>query len=68
MYTHRAQACERACAIARVIKCSIARVIKETLIYGRIIFTFAVNILQVASSSMGYVLFMFMHRAHACAM
>jgi hypothetical protein len=31
-------------------------------IHGRILFIFAVNILQVTSSSMGYVLFMFMHR------
>jgi hypothetical protein len=33
-----------------------ARVIKRPLIYGRFLLTFAVNILQVTSSSMGYVL------------
>jgi hypothetical protein len=56
IFTHRAHACERACARARVIK--------RSLIYGRILFKFALNILHVTSSSMGYVLFMFTHRAH----
>ena len=40
--------------------------IKRSLIYGQILFKFALNILHVISSSMGYVLFMFTHRAHAC--
>jgi hypothetical protein len=35
-----------------------ARVIKRSLIYGRILFKFAVNILQITTCSMGYVLFM----------
>jgi hypothetical protein len=50
--------CKRASASACVIT--------HSLIYGRILFKFAVNILQVTSSSMGNVLFMFTHRAHAC--
>jgi hypothetical protein len=58
MFTHRTHACERPCARARVIK--------RSLIYGRILFKFAVNILQITSSSMDYVLSMFTHRAHAC--
>jgi hypothetical protein len=59
MFTHRAHACERACARERVIK--------RSLIYGRILVKFAVNILQVTSSSMGYVRLIFTHRARACA-
>jgi hypothetical protein len=46
----------RACASARVINCS--------LIYGRFLFKFAINILQITTSSHGYVLFMITHRAH----
>jgi hypothetical protein len=49
MFTHRAHACERACA---------ERVVKHSLIYGLTLFQFAVNILQITTSSMGYVLFM----------
>jgi hypothetical protein len=56
--THRAHACERACATERVVK--------HSLIYGPTLFKFAVNILNVTSSSMGNVLFMITHRAHAC--
>ena len=58
MFTHRAHACERACATERVVK--------HSLIYGPTLFKFAVNILQITTSSMGYVLFMITHRAHAC--
>jgi hypothetical protein len=54
MFTHRGHACVSAC----VINCS--------LIYGRFLFKFAVNILQITTSSKCYVLFMFTHRAHAC--
>jgi hypothetical protein len=50
IFTHRTHACKCACARARVIK--------RSLIYGRILFKFALNILHVTSSSMGYVLFM----------
>jgi hypothetical protein len=53
-FTHRAHACEHACARACVIK--------HSLIYGPTLFKFAVNILQITISSMGYVLFMFTHR------
>jgi hypothetical protein len=56
--THRVYACKRASASVCVIT--------HSLIYGRIFFKFAVNILQVTSSSMGNVLFMFTHRAHTC--
>jgi hypothetical protein len=52
VFTYRGHVCERACASERVIKCS--------LIYGRFLFTFAVNILQITKSSM------FTHRAPAC--
>jgi hypothetical protein len=46
---------------------SSARVINCSLIYGRILFKCAVNILlHITTSSKGYVLFMFPHRAHAC--
>jgi hypothetical protein len=48
--------CERACARACVIK--------HSLNYEPILLTFAVNILQLTTSSKGYVLFMFTH--HAC--
>jgi hypothetical protein len=47
----------RASARARVIKC--------LLIYGRILFKFAKNILQVTSSSMGYVLLTHTHAPRA---
>jgi hypothetical protein len=49
MVTHRVYACKRASGSACVIT--------HSLIYGRILFKFAVNILQVTSISMGYVLF-----------
>jgi hypothetical protein len=58
MFTHRAHACEHACATERVVK--------HSLIYGPTLFKFAVNILQITTSSMGYVLFMITHHAHAC--
>jgi hypothetical protein len=58
MFTHRAHACERACATERVVK--------HSLIYVPTLFTFAVNILQITTSSMGYVLFMITHSSHAC--
>jgi hypothetical protein len=46
-----------------------AHACKRSLAYGRILFKFAVNILQVTSISMGCVLFMFTHRVfeRACA-
>jgi hypothetical protein len=53
MFKHRGHAHERACANARVINCS--------LIYGRDLFKFAVNMLQITTSSKGNVLFMFSH-------
>jgi hypothetical protein len=56
MFTHRGHTHECACASAHVIKGS--------LIYGRFLLTFAVNILQLTTSSKGYVLFMFTN--HAC--
>jgi hypothetical protein len=56
MFTHRAHACECACARACVIK--------HSLNYEPILLKFAVNILQLTASSKGYVLFMFTH--HAC--
>jgi hypothetical protein len=52
--------------IQRRTYCVRARVIKRSPIYGRILFLFAVNILHITTSSMGYVLFIFTHRAHAC--
>jgi hypothetical protein len=55
MFTHRGHTHERACASAHVITCS--------LIYGRFLLKFAVNILQLTTSSKGYVLFMFTHHA-----
>jgi hypothetical protein len=58
MFTHRAHSCERACARARVIKSSI--------IFGRILIKFAVNILHITTSSTGCVLLMFTNRVHAC--
>jgi hypothetical protein len=58
IFTHRGHTRERACATARVINCS--------LIYGRVLFKFGVNILHLTTSSKGYVLFMFTHHAHAC--
>jgi hypothetical protein len=58
IFTHRAHACERACATERVVK--------HSLIYGPTLFKFAANILQITTSNMGYVMFMITHRAHAC--
>jgi hypothetical protein len=54
----RASVCDRACATERVVK--------HSLIYGPTLFKFSVNILQITTSSMGYVLFMITHRMHAC--
>jgi hypothetical protein len=56
MFTHSGHTRERTCTSARVINCS--------LIYGRFLFKFGVNILHITTSK-GYVLFMFTHRAHA---
>jgi hypothetical protein len=39
---------------------------RHRLIYGRILFKFAVNTLHITTRSMGYVRFMFTYRAHAC--
>jgi hypothetical protein len=58
MFTHRAHACERACARACMIKYS--------LIYGPIHLKYAVNILKITTKRMGYLLFMFTHCAHTC--
>jgi hypothetical protein len=58
MLTHRGRARAYACAIARVINCS--------LIYVRFLFKFGVNILHITTTRKRYVLFMFAHRAHAC--
>jgi hypothetical protein len=54
------------CSCSRTARtlCVRACVIKHSLIYGPLLFKFAVNILQITTSSMGYVLFMFTHRAH----
>jgi hypothetical protein len=52
-----AHAYERACATERVVK--------HSLIYGPTLFKFAVNILQITTRSIGYVLFMITHCAHA---
>jgi hypothetical protein len=41
MFTHRSHVCERVCASTRMIKSS--------LIYGRILIKFAVNILQITA-------------------
>jgi hypothetical protein len=54
IFTHRGHTLERACASARVINCS--------LIYGRFLIKFGVNVLHLTTSSKGYVLFMFTHR------
>jgi hypothetical protein len=51
MFTHRVQACARAC------------VIKHSLIYGPILFKSAAKI-QIPTSSICYLLFMFTHCAH----
>jgi hypothetical protein len=57
MNTHRAHACERACERARVVK--------HSLIFGRILFKFAGNILQMTTVYMGYIFIIFTHRGHA---
>jgi hypothetical protein len=56
MFTLRAHACERVFASARVVK--------QSLVFGRILFKFAGHILEI-TSSMGYVLIMFT-RASTC--
>jgi hypothetical protein len=58
MFTHRAHPYERACASARVVKHSI--------LFGRILFKFDGHILQMTTSYMGYILNMFKNRVHAC--
>jgi hypothetical protein len=55
LVTHSVYACKRASACACVIT--------HSLIYGWMHFKFAVNILQITTSSMGYVLFMITHCA-----
>jgi hypothetical protein len=57
MFPHHAYACERACASARVVKHSI--------IFGRIIFKLAGHMLKMTTSYMGYILIMFTYRGHA---
>jgi hypothetical protein len=56
--TRRVYACKRASASACVIT--------HSLIYGRINFKFAVNILQMTTSYMGYTLIV-THRGHTRA-
>jgi hypothetical protein len=58
-FTHLTHAGERVYASASVIK--------RSLIIGRIHFKFARHILQITTSSMGYVLFMFTRGVHAFA-
>jgi hypothetical protein len=59
LYMFCVHACEHVCARARVIK--------HSFIYGRILFKFAMNTLQVTwLSSMGYVLIIFTHHARTC--
>jgi hypothetical protein len=56
MFTHCVHACSRTC------------VIKHSLIYGPIVFKFAVKKLQITASIMVFLLFKFTHRdAHASA-
>jgi hypothetical protein len=43
-----------------------ARVVKQSIIFGRILFKFDGHILQMTTSYMGYVLMMFNHCVHAC--
>jgi hypothetical protein len=43
-----------------------AHTIKRSIIYERILFKFAVNRLQIATSSMGCIVFMFTDRVHMC--
>jgi hypothetical protein len=57
IFTHRAHACERVCARARVIK--------RSLIFGRILFKFAGHMLKMTTSYMGYILITFTYRGHA---
>jgi hypothetical protein len=57
-HVHAPRACVRACVCEHVIK--------HSLIYGRILFKFAVNRLQITTSSIGCILVMFTHRVHAC--
>jgi hypothetical protein len=57
IFMYRGHTRERACASARAINCS--------LIYGRVLFKFGVNILHLTTYSKGYVLFIFTHRT-AC--
>jgi hypothetical protein len=57
MFTHRAHACERACASARVFK--------HSLIFGRILFKLAGQILQMTTRYMGYIICT--HLGRACA-
>jgi hypothetical protein len=56
IFTHCVHACEHASA----------RVVKHSLIFGRILFKFAGHIQQMTISYMGYILNVFMHRAHVC--
>jgi hypothetical protein len=58
MFTHCAHACERAC--------SNARVIKQSIIFERILFKYDRHILQMTTSYMGYILIMFNHCVHVC--
>jgi hypothetical protein len=46
--------------------CARACVIKHVLIYGPILFKFAVNMLQIPTSNTSYLLFLFTYRANAC--
>jgi hypothetical protein len=57
----------RARASAHVRPSAWLNIHLSDLIYGPMLFKFAVTILQLTTSSMGYVLFIFTHRVHACA-
>jgi hypothetical protein len=46
--------------------CASARVVKHSLIFGRILFKFAGHKLQRTTSCMSYILIMFTHHAYAC--
>jgi hypothetical protein len=62
MLTYRSHACKLACKLA----CASARMVKHSIIFGRILFKFDVHILQMTTNYMGYILSMFKHRVHAC--
>jgi hypothetical protein len=46
--------------------CPSARIVKQSLIFGRIFFNCTGHILEITRRIMGYVLIMFPHCVHAC--